>query len=48
MGRLSVRVAAMRYQELSEKTKKEIQKALEEIRSGRYLTQEDLEREMGF
>ena len=35
-------------QELDEKTKKEIESAIKEIKSGRYVTHEKLAKDMGF
>ena len=35
-------------QELNQETKKEIEKALKEIKSGKYKKHEDLKKEMGF
>ncbi len=35
-------------QELDEKTKKEIESAIKEIKNGRYVTHEKLAKEMGF
>jgi len=35
-------------QELNEETKKEIESAIKEIKSGKYITHEKLAREMGF
>ncbi len=35
-------------QELNDETKKDIQKALKEIESGKYKTHEEVKREMGF
>ena len=35
-------------QELNKETKKEIESAIKEIKSGKYITHEDLAKEMGF
>jgi predicted transcriptional regulator len=35
-------------QELNEKTKKEIEKAIKEIKSGHYKTHEEVKKELGF
>ncbi len=35
-------------QELNKETKKEIESAIKEIKNGKYITHEDLAREMGF
>lgn len=35
-------------QELNKETKKEIESAIKEIRSGKYITHEELAKEMGF